>query len=437
MESLSSLSTEQKLSHESEQQQLKERFIEEIDNLEAGLKVIEKNSGLFSEREAQVVDILDDSVDLQQKARNLLSLDNSMLIREFGQLHDFSLKCRKVSNDVIAEKFTCSSCSVSQLSNEVANFKLKLMPKLASSLTSTKDDKTKKELQPPFPSSDNRKKGRLNIKRFSFSIRCSFDHKDNRVTLKKVVSTNRLLITKDQLTIEQVEYDSVLDVRSVRQLACLPFKEEVEAVYFDDIMSNLIVRTMDAFFHVARNDKSKNYEAKKLDLLVMRQNFICPYIYNNRVHQCYWSVVDEKVCFSHIKNAVFNCSEFPILISSQVYPFFCFLIDKNVILLYHIILDKQYRIDFNIHMLDSIDHVSVYGPDDELTVFVWSKKNKSITKLKCDKDASWSVEKFYWTCPNNFLMDESEKSPHYLFLPAVSREEGGDNQRGFDCLCCF
>ena len=414
---------EQKVCHESEQQQLKEQFFKEIDDLKnAGVKLIEKNCGLFSDKEATIVGTIDEAVDLQQKARNVLSLDNSMLINEFKELQDLSLMFRKVSKDVIAEEHACNSCSVAQLVNDFADFKMKLMTKMVSNVTSTKCE----QFGEMGEGQQSINLGRLDVEEFSFGQRCVIAFDSNNWTTKEALFTHRLLIGKGELRIDQVELNRFEKIECTKELACLPFDKKVEAVYFDDMMSNVFVRTAEGLIiHVNKKEGSDSYVIQK-EFPIAVNGLICPYVYHKQIHQCYWSSADRKVRFSHDKEAVFSCSVYPTLISPHVYPFFYFLKKKDI-LIYDTALKEQYKISFNVHKVESVDRVNLYCTDGKLTIFLWSESSKSITKLTININETWNVNKLYWTHPTSYLMDRSGAWPNFRFLPAV-REDCNDEE---------
>ena len=411
---------EQKVCHDSEQNQLKERFLEEMEKLkEAGLKVIEKNSRIFSEKEQKVVEVIDKVVEMQQSARNLLCHDNSMLIKDFGQLQDLAVKCRTASEMVLAEDYAYNSCNYSDFVKDLSDIMSKLMPKLETRLTAVKSAEggLSEILNSEAPLGCIGTK-RLTTEHYAYKLGyLSFDESNYEITTK-YFSTHRLLVKNGNLTTEEViiTYDG--KIFGARQKACLPFDKEIKALYFNDEMSILIVRSARGFILINENVKSKLYEAKSVDFEVF-EGFLCAYIYNDQIHQCYWKSAEKQIHFSH-NNASFKCHQAPKLLSSQTNPFVCLLTDENNIFIYCIEENEHYNINFTVHQIELVDHVCLHDLD-ELKVYIWSNSSKSVTKLKDKRNRIQRVKKFCWSCPTQPLVDKSETPPHVL-LPAVADE---------------
>ena len=125
----------QKVRHSREQDKLKATFIKEVTKLQkAGLSMIENNYKVFEEKEKTVMDAIEEVVDLQQKTRSILSLDDCQMIRDVKKLRETSVKCEQNSRYILDYKFQCESCDISVVEREFQGCSIKLKQKLQSKL---------------------------------------------------------------------------------------------------------------------------------------------------------------------------------------------------------------------------------------------------------------------------------------------------------------
>ena len=124
----------------------------------------------------------------------------------------------------------------------------------------------------------------------------------------------------------------------------------------------------------------------------------------------------------------------PKLISSEVYPFACFLTLDNAVVVYHFVRDDFIFILFIIHGCESVDYVSTLNTEYHQTgknsrFFLWSIKSKSLTSYYWDSNGCCTVTKWPWTNPTQSYC----YAPGYIcgkcrelsFVPAV--EDDCDN----------
>ena len=407
----------QKNCHEVEQNQVKERFIKEIESLrEAGLKLLENNGGLFSEKEREVVETIDKVVDMQRKARDILCLDDCMLIQNFEQLLSSAEENRKQSQTVLSEEFEYNSCKVSTIEREFSDFHSKIMLEMTSEITpkiyqgelcrSNKSDTAGSKLE------CDRVEGVIIEQYASCSAR------NARGVWE--IETNRLIMADSELKLQSVMLEGV-HIKCVKENAVFQIgKDVVQAVYFCGGMS-YIVQTEDSFFyvfHTFTGDKIRKFK------LAPRNGFIAAYAFLDQIHQCYWDANDKAVRFSHDESLFVWCSEPPTLISFKVYPFVCLLTADNKIMLCEFCRIHVYYISLEYHNVPSVNYVNLFNNFGILHLIIWSVKSKSIYIMYSEVEKPlWKLDcVIHWVDPLKFTTPFKLSSVTVQALPAVRKD---------------
>ncbi|XP_075260904.1 uncharacterized protein LOC142352287 [Convolutriloba macropyga] len=404
---------EQKVRHASEQDRLKEIFSKEVEKLRtAGMNIIDSNYEIFAQKEKSTVDAVDEVVDLQQKTRNLLSVDDCQLIRDVKKLRESSDKCEQNSKSVLSDKFQCESCDISVVERALQgcaeNLKKKLQSKMSPvELVSSKDIKN---TDIDYQSDESEK---LMVERYTFDLELN-------------LPTRRCAFSDCKIKIDEVSADGRGKIIDGRQICSLTFDHNLQNVFFNRDMSIVILQTVeDSLIEIKRE---KDGHKSRMVQLEMRKGFICPYIYKNEIYQCYYNWIWNNVYFGHTGVGLKNSDE-PRLLSFQVHPYVCLLAGNGDI---HVFGDdprEHFRIPRKVHKMRSIDSVNFSKRNVGAILFAWSDKMKSVS-LFCQRPEGmfFPTDKFSWSCPTNLIRLSKPSFPQLWMLPAVEKKSANRSE---------
>ena len=403
---------EQEVCIESEQNELKKCLLKEIEDLkDAIVKVIDENCRLFAAHKLKADSEIDICVDLQQQARNLLSLENCSLIQKFKDLDDSSSKYRKQSERILCEELTHSSCNFTDIKRKFSNFKNEIVLEVTSILKTCEKNSVNDPREMNFATAKSE-----NIQHYS----SFFDFSS------RIMNSRRLVIEESQFKIQKVVAEEGC-VKCVEEMACFTFDKNVEAIYFNSSMSRLVVQTQEDFSVVYVDNNG--YKIDHANFQPMN-GYICPYVHKNKLHQCHYDANEKVIRFTHDTGIFYNCSHTPELISYQVLPFVCLLTDNNDVLICKLSQKEFHSIPFDVHKVSSVDYVQVYYSGFMFLriahLLIWSVKKKSITILLL-KNKLWKVDQIiYWSDPVQIMTTQfSYPSATVQFLPAVKKRNSG------------
>ena len=409
---------EQEVCIESEQNELKKCIVKEIEELKDSIvKVIDENCGLFSEHKSKVDNEIDICVDLQQQARNLLSLENCCLIQKFKNLDDSASKYRKQSESILCEQLTHSSCNVTDIKGKFSDFKKEAVLEVTSILKTCEKNSVNDPREMNFATVKSK-----DIQHYSSDYICF-----------PVMQAYRLIIEENQLKVQKVVAEEGC-VKCVEEMACFIFDRNVEAIYFKSSMSKVIVQTHEGFSVVYVDNNG--YKIDHANFQPMN-GFICPYVHNNKLHQCHYDANEKVIRFTHDTDIFFNCSHTPKLISYQYYPFVCLVTDNNDVLTCKLYEKEFYSIPFEVHKVSSVDYVQFYYSRFRFlriaNLFIWSVKKKSITILLLENKL-WKLDQIiYWSDPVQIMTTQlSYPSRTVHFLPAVKKRNSAQETTDVD-----
>ena len=119
--------------HITEQECLRECFLSEVENLkQTGLKVIDENCLLFDEDKQNVSACIEKIVELQAKMRDLLSVSNSHLVKDYASAHSDVTAAIEEAERMLIENFHPSKYDLGKLKNSFAEYGERLKSYLLS-----------------------------------------------------------------------------------------------------------------------------------------------------------------------------------------------------------------------------------------------------------------------------------------------------------------
>ena len=231
--------------------------------------------------------------ELQSEARNLLSIEGCQLIRDFRLFKSRSLDCTHRKEAAISENYTCERANIVVLGEEFQIFRQKMIKKL-------------------MPKVDDQ---------FSFwwSRGAQFDRYSCSYNENCFYSDSyRILLKGGALIIEQISDIREGKVKSSAQMTCRPYRRVVKSVFFHHDMSKVIIQLDDGYLDLLTGGYW-GYETETLNIS-KQENFLCFYMIEKEVHQCYWNSAEKLICLTHNEDE-FECEAMPKLISSEIYPF--------------------------------------------------------------------------------------------------------------------
>ncbi|XP_075260653.1 uncharacterized protein LOC142352147 [Convolutriloba macropyga] len=411
----------------------------EIEELQTGLiGIIDKK---YKGQEQKVNKLADNVCNLQQEARSALSADDCELICQHKRLKERFLKCMYDTGIAMSGNSLCENFDFKQVRECFQVYKKSAMQQLLSKLAVPENDEVPLSLAnrtDNLPSSPEVKK--LILERYSSVGHMMFDN-----SLRSL--TYRLVISRGALAVHEVK--SISNQGTVvlgKQLICRPFRKTVQNVFFDHSMTKVIIQSEAGPIDILLAE-ANGYRHLNLDIQ-LSDGFICLFIFENEIHQCYWNSNTKTICLTHC-NKTFECKTMPLLISSEIFPFLCLLTRECEVIVYDVVRDDFIYVPFIIHGCESIDYVSTlctersrhsFNPYSSEDFFLfWSVKSKSVTTFEWNGNGNCNVQKWCWTDPTQSF------SPNFCYkavrcLPAVKDGECNDAVENlryiFACIEC-
>ena len=357
---------------------------------------------------------------LQSEARNLLSLEGCELIRDFRLLKSRSLDCTKKSQDAMSDNLSCGDrCDIAEVVKDLKTIKKRAIEMMlerlfvCESVGSTACASNRAETQSSIAKAQRHSVQRFSSRKYSGSW--SF-------------SSCQLITEGGALLIQELKSIAENNIEFGRQLACRPFRKKVKNVFFDQEMLNIFIQSDDDSVDALM--QHTGYEAQKLNVRT-KNEFICFYIANKEIHECYWNTKKKNIALTH-SNKSFECESMPKLISSAIHPFVCLLTDENEVVAYDVTRDDFIFIPFIIHRCESVDYVTTFNggsQQNSCNFFFWSIKSKSVTLYNFTPNGDCNVQKLHWTNPTqpfttqlNLFHISYTIQARLTFLPAVQND---------------
>ena len=410
----------------------------EIEELQTGLiGIIDKK---YKGQEQKVNKLADNVCNLQQEARSALAADDCELICQHKRLKARFLKCMHETGLEMSGNSLCEGFE--HVRDGFQLFKKSAVQQLLSKLAVPENDEVPLSLAnrtDNLPSSPEVKK--LTLERYS-----SVKHLMLNNSLRSL--TYRLVISRGALAVHEVK--SISNQGTVglgKQLICRPFRKTVQNVFFDHSMTKVIIQSEAGHLDILLAE-ANGYRHISLDI-ELRDGFICFFIFENKIHQCYWNSNTKTICLTHC-NKTFECKTMPILISSEIFPFLCLLTTDCEVIVYDVVRDDFIYVPFIIHGCESIDYVSTLIDDlfdrqrSQDCFLFWSVKSKSVTTFKWNCNRNCDVQKWCWIDPtqpfSNFFKLQTAYYLEVRCLPAVRDGECNDAVENlryiFACIEC-
>ena len=325
--------------HITEQECLRECFLSEVENLkQTGLKVIDENCLLFDEVKQNVGACIEKIVDLQAKMRELLSVSNSHLVKDYASAHSDVTAAIEEAERMLIENFHPSKFDLGKLKNSFAEYG----ERLKSDLLSKKIAKSAAY----FICSDRYD--------YLFRVTCG----SGKVNCERVVVNG-----------DSVSYTGGKEADFKQEVShCFPIHHDKQLLMVLFLTTKCKAYIFDPFKQQIELEEIQ-YPTQKF--------FLWPYLEEwDQVKTPDWSYWDEKeklIKFTHSEELSVKCDVMPsVRMGSYDWNTICFITTEAKIIIVDI--NRNQFLNLSCHGLSEISFVSTYGSH----LFIWCSEEESI-----------------------------------------------------------
>ena len=403
--------------HRKEQQELREKIDEEIEKLRQHCyKIIDDNCTLKCDDENNVTEVVDKTVDLQERLRDLLASSNAHLVRQFVATQEDVEENTAETNTLIDKMETILiSCKFDEITDEFEEFEQKLSNKL-------------KSLKLVKLFSNSRSKDTAMISHAE-SV-CD----DFIVSIFETIF--RISTGNGQLKVQKVSTENYSDV-SLGDEKNIEFEETVCKHYlvFGKLSSQILILTETNNIYTFDPEKElvlekHPYPPHNHILLPYNWSYISPTIY-----WCYWDEDNKLIRFTDNDTFTIKCDTLPRATNSHQWNYFTayFITDENNVIVADVLFSQYWVIPFN-----STAHISCVTADEledeKRIVFIWCYEDESvfISEQKNGKEEFSIPVRYQWNTSSLFTEITFNKH-RFSFIPRLPLPTG----KNYDLFHCF
>ena len=373
------------MKHKQSQKQLREIVDSEIEKLRKKCyKVIEDNTQILTANLEDVSRIIDETVNLQKRLRDLLASSNDHLLRQFIGTEKDVIQNRDQQDKVIQRKETfIESCQLDVVAKKFLDFGRCIYEDLKSA------EKERTVLC-------NKKVSKLGNGAITNCFIVKSDRQLYKIsTCDDVLSIEKIEVSENECvsigTKQSIEFNETIIMHHVGEYSCIFLMTENKKLYYLILGKKSGLKSsipFPYFTHILLPyESSRSYH--KIDT----------------IHWSYWDEENKLIRFSHKDTFTIKCDTLPRVTNSHQWNYFTvyFITDENNVIVANVRNSRHWVIPFN--STAHISHVTQSGVGiRNRIVFIWCCEDESvfISEKKDEEEEFTTPVRYQWNKTSMF-----------------------------------